>query len=191
MHKLVTGLALIGAISLSACAKQEPITEEELQRTTETLEVASDAPAIPAPPANSETLTESEKPDGEGPDLQAMAFIEADGVVEPGLGCSFVTSADETLFFASAPSKANSTAKAAVKIKNAIMPLNAEGLGGYNALEKGGVYSGSGLTLTIERAEGEGETVARESLQWPASLKISIAEGGSSIYENGRYVCGS
>ncbi|MEM1133673.1 MAG: hypothetical protein AAGH53_12130 [Pseudomonadota bacterium] len=182
MRKSVIALALCGTILASGCARQEPITEEELQRTPET-PVADDSATI-----TDETATETAETETDadaGPDLQAMAFTEAEGVVESGLGCAFISADDEALFFV------DDTANAAVKLNDTVVALKTEGEANYEAVEQGGTYATEALSITIDRAEGDGETSALETIEWSATLNVTQDEGGSRSYEGGRYSCGA
>ncbi|WOE76415.1 hypothetical protein [Alterisphingorhabdus coralli] len=182
MRKSVIALALCGTILASGCARQEPITEEELQRTPETPVVADDTAVV----EETEVASETEETGAEaGPALQAMAFTEAEGVVESGLGCAFISADDEALFFV------DDTANAAVKLNDTVVALKTEGEANYEAVEQGGTYATEALSITIDRAEGEGETSALETIEWSATLNVTQDEGGSRSYEGGRYSCGA
>lgn len=190
MRTMAITLVLGGALLVGACAKQEPITEEELQRLPDLPSPTTDEPDT-APVEDEQAAAETEQSEGDGPALQAIALGEADDAVEAGLGCAYINSDNETLFLASAPTETDSAASAAVKLNDTIVALTAETLGGYGALQQGGVYASEALSVTIERASSEGETVGIETMEWPASLSVSQDEGGTTVYEGGRYSCGA
>lgn len=169
-----------GTLVVSACAKQEAITEEELQRLPDVQSVTT--PVEEPEPVEDAAADETA---ANGLALQAMAFTETDGVVEAGLGCAFISADDEALFYV------DDTANAAVKLNGQVVALKTDGEAGYEAVEQGGSYASEALTVTIDRAEGEGETSGLETTQWPATLNVTQDEGGSRSYEDGRYSCGA
>lgn len=192
----------IMALALAGCAKREAISEEELQRPVEVEPVVPDVIEDEAAPdagdgtaKTDENAAEDGAEDGaqdaasaDGPVLEPVTFAEIVDVVQPGLGCSFINGDDESLLFATGEDGPSKPIQAAVKINGTMVPLI--GRGGYSALEKGTTLSSEALEITVDRAEGEGEKVGVETLQWTATMTVSQDEGGAKSYE-GRYSCGA
>jgi len=191
--KIFGGLALV--LALAGCAEQKQITEEELQRPVEI------APAVPTTvdDATDTGLTDSESDSEEAdsadadqsanpPELEPITFSEIVDIVEPGLGCSFIVGDDDSLLFATGDDGAESPIQAAVKVRGIMVPLI--GRGGYSALEAGTTLTSEALEVTVERSQGEGETVGVETLEWSATMTVVQDEGGSRSYD-GRYSCGA
>lgn len=189
----------IMALALASCAKREAISEEELQRPVEvepvTAEVIEDEAAPKAGKDDEETNQQAgEETDSaqgsvlEGPVLEPVTFAEIVDVVQPGLGCSFINSDDESLLFATGEDGPAKPIQAAVKIDGTMIPLI--GRGGYSALEAGTKLSSEALDITIDREQGEGKKVGIETLEWSATLTVTQDEGGKNSYE-GRYSCGA
>lgn len=189
-NKLVLAPALMAALTafaVAGCAEREKITAEELERPVEIAPVVAEDVLPQADSALEEPQNGQEADTAEVPELEAITFAEIVDIVEPGLGCSFLTGEDNSLLFATGEEGADKPIQAAIKMNGTMVPLI--GRGGYSTLEEGTTLSSEALELVIDRAEGEGKKVD-ESQEWDATLTVTQDEGGTKTYE-GRYSCGA
>jgi hypothetical protein len=104
-------------------------------------------------------------------------------------GCSFEREG-ETLLVAGAPADADAPGRGVIRISGGERMLETEQAGGPDYINAGPVLGDGEFSVTVERAEGEGEPVGAEATQWPADLIVTNAAGEEWRYTPGTWTCG-
>lgn len=156
-------LAAAAVLALAACS---PPSAQPPQ--------AKPGPAAPAPAE---------------PALMLSPLSEADLTANPlggELGCSFATADSQApLLVAMGVVASSEPARGLIKVAGQITPVSAPG--GFDAISRGSVFTGDGLTLTVALT-GPAET-GGESPPRPATLTAERADG-ARLVTAGRWQCG-
>ncbi len=176
--------ALLGA---AACSEQKPA---EPAAPAETRAVAGAEAAAPPPePAPAVPASGGETVGGDGSQITLNTLSAADVEANPvqgELGCSFGgAGATPPLLLAKGDVGTKDAAFGLVKVGDYVERIAQPG--GFNALTKGGTFSGQGKTIVVALtgpAIGGGESPPR-----PATLTYQRADGASRVY-TGLWTCG-
>lgn len=167
--------AVLALTLLTGCEARDASTPEPPQ-----------APAASPPAAQPAPTTETKGGDGSPIVLTPLSADEISGADLAGeLGCSFSTANASILLIAKGAVASKDAAQGLVKVGDYVERVAAPG--GFDAMLKGGVFSGAGKTLRVTitgPAIGGGE-----SPPWPATMTYERADGASRTFE-GRWHCG-
>lgn len=175
-------LALVGA-----CSSPEPAPSANIAETAPAGTAAEAAPAVAATSAAATANAATIGGDGSAIEL---APLRADDTAELAgeLACSFAADgAKAALLVARADVVDDAQGRAVIRIGDYTETLATRATGGFNAMEKGGVFAGRGMTLTLRRetrVPGAGEAVL-----YRATLRAQRADGAERVYP-GLWTCG-
>ena len=179
-----TAIAMATLALLAGCQPSEP-TDNSVSASVE-----GNRPIPVEPDGGIGDTPDVERPAPAGPLLQPISYAEFSPVVAAGLGCSFTSDDDRLLFVATAPDDRTVRAQGAVKYGGTVGVVNATKPGGYAALQQGGIFAGSDITLNIGRGAGEGSADGSESTKWSATLTVTEVSVGDRSYQ-GSWSCGA
>ncbi len=199
MHKLLT---LTACLALAACsqsgdddsAAQNNAAQNNIAgESAEQSEITQDAATPKDGSADKIMPVEPDSSIGDGvarPMLEPMVYNDFAEAIEAGLGCSFIADGNkDALFVATGADDTTAHGQAAIKIGGNVVVLKQKNAG-FDAMQKGGLYSSEAVEVTVTHGGGEPESTGYESWGWPATLKIAQDEAGSNSYK-GKYECGA
>lgn len=146
---------------------------------------AADNEADPAGAGNAVGSTKG----GDGSDI-ALTALESNDIeaLSGELACGFrLADQRQPMLFGRANVGDDEPATVAIRHGGYVERLSLRGTGGFNAMERGGIFSGRGMTLTIERGARQGG--AAESPDYAATLLAQRADGAERRYQ-GLWTCG-
>lgn len=185
-RRLALGAALAALLGAAACSEQKPAEPAAPAETRSVagVEAVAPPPAAPAVPASS-----GETVGGDGSPITLNALSEADVEANPlqgELACSFGgAGATPPLLIAKGDVATKESAFGLVKVGDYVERIAQPG--GFNAIVKGGTFSGQGKTVIIALtgpAVGGGESPPR-----PATLTYQRADGAERVF-TGLWTCG-
>jgi hypothetical protein len=125
---------------------------------------------------------------GDGPVLQALGSLAGVDLGPRIGGCTFQHQDGRELLVTGAAQAQGVEARGAVRSGGVIVMLKSIDANGLDALHAGPTMVGSGLTVQVKRAAGEG--VKEGGLTtWAANMGVSDAIVTRRIYSPGRWVC--
>lgn len=185
-RRLALGAALAVMLGAAACSEQkpaQPAAPAESRTPAAGVETAAPPPEPAVPATNGETVG------GDGSPIVLNTLSAADVEANPvqgELGCSFGgAGATPPLLIAKGNVGTKDAAFGLVKVGDYIERIAQPG--GFNAITKGGTFSGQGKTIIIALtgpAVGGGESPPR-----PATLTYQRADGASRVF-TGLWTCG-
>lgn len=190
-RRLALGAALAAILAVSACSEQKPAEPATSAETpAETRAVAGVEPsAAPPQPAPAVPASDGETVGGDGSPIVLNPLSGADVEANPvqgELACSFGgAGATPPVLLAKGDVGTKDAAFGLVKVGDYVERVAQPG--GFNAIVKGGTFSGQGKALVIALtgpAVGGGESPPR-----PATLTYQRADGASRVF-TGLWTCG-
>jgi hypothetical protein len=186
-RRLALGVALAALLGAAACSEQKPA---EPAAPAETRAVAGEEPTpTPPRPAPAVPASNGDTVGGDGSEIMLNTLSAADVEANPvqgELGCSFGgAGASSPLLLAKGDVGTKDAAFGLVKVGDYVERIAQPG--GFNAITKGGTFSGQGKTIVIALtgpAVGGGESPPR-----PATLTYQRADGASRVF-TGLWTCG-
>ena len=125
---------------------------------------------------------------GDGPVLQVLGSLEGVELGPRNGACTFQHKDGRELLVTAAPTKSDSIAVGAVRSGGVIVMLQSRDKIGADGLRAGPTLSGGKLTITVARADGNGEIVGNMR-RWNANLGVRDISGKQRIYSPGTWLC--
>jgi Domain of unknown function (DUF305) len=122
-------------------------------------------------------------------DPEPVTGAEADRVLPDAPACRFsrVASADPILV-ARAPIGADASAEGVMKLNGALVPLEAEAAGGFEALLAGPTMVAEGVRISVRRVSDGEDDISDGDRRWQADLLFELDQGLTVGYR-GFYLC--
>jgi hypothetical protein len=122
-------------------------------------------------------------------DPEPMNAAEAGQVVPPGPRCEFAMTAEgDPVLVATAPGGASGFAEGVMKLNEALVPLQSQSAGGFDALAAGPTMLAAGGGMRVQHVPDEEPAVEDGMRRWRADLIFQLDEGLTVGYR-GFYSC--